>query len=97
MIKVIIERHCKPGKEVALGGLLIDLRTKGLRQPGYVSGETLVSVEDPRNYLTIGTWTRLEFWKAWENSQERAELAQMIDALLAEDPRQSIYSAVIEQ
>ena len=87
MIKVIMERHCKPGKESALANLLIDLRAKAMRLPGYISGETLIKIDDPSCYLTIGTWTRWEVWKAWENSEERFELTQLIAALLIEEPR----------
>jgi heme oxygenase (mycobilin-producing) len=97
MIKVIMERHCKPGKESALANLLIDLRTKAMRQPGYISGETLIRIDDPSCYLTIGTWTRSEVWKAWENSEERFELMQLITALLSEEPRSFAYTPLSEE
>jgi len=87
MIQVIVERHCNPGKERALEGLLSDLSAKGMRQPGYISGETLVRADDPSFYLTIGTWTRIEVWKAWEDSQERLELTQLMASLLTDEPK----------
>ena len=96
MIKVIQERQAKPGKESALENLLIELRTKAMRQSGYISGETLVRVDDHLFYLAIGTWTRLEAWKAWENSQERLEIVQLLTTLLTEEPRISIYGPPLE-
>ena len=97
MIQVIVERHCKPGKERALEGLLIDLGAKGMRQPGCISGETLVRADDPSFYLTIGTWTRLEVWEAWENSQERHELTQLIASLLTDEPEALICVPLSEE
>ena len=41
MIRVMIERHCQPGKEKQLRDLLLELRSAGMRQHGYITGETL--------------------------------------------------------
>jgi hypothetical protein len=53
MIKVIIERQLKPGKEVY--SLLRELRAAAIHQPGYVTCETLVSNEDRSDILVIST------------------------------------------
>jgi len=97
MVKILLERHCKPGKEGSLENMLISLRTKAMQQPGYLSGETLVSIDDPLSYLVISTWTRMETWKAWENNRERMELAQLIAALLSDEPRVRIYGPPMEK
>ncbi len=48
MIKVLLERTIK-GKNVGeMVRLLRKLRVKAMQQPGYISGETLHSVEDPQ-------------------------------------------------
>ncbi|MBI3954157.1 MAG: antibiotic biosynthesis monooxygenase, partial [Chloroflexi bacterium] len=39
-VKVIMERTVKTGKEKELAELLKELRSRGLHQPGYISGET---------------------------------------------------------
>lgn len=97
MIKVIQERQVKPGKETALENMLIELRTKAMRQAaGYISGETMVSLDNPSVYIAIGTWTRLEAWKAWETNQERLEIVQMIAPLLTEEPKIAIYGPPID-
>lgn len=94
MIRVIIERHCKPGLEKRLEGLLIDLRASCMRQSAYVSGETLVNINDPTTYLVIGTWTRLEGWQAWGNSQERQELLQIVSSCIVDEPIVEVFSPV---
>jgi len=71
MIRVIIERKVKRGKEREMWALLHDLRSKAIRQPGYVSGETLVGHDNPLLWVVIGTWLKAENWRYWLNSPER--------------------------
>ena len=96
MIKIVQERQVRPGKERALENLLIELRTKGMRQSGYVTGERMIRLDNPSIYLTIGTWTRVEAWKTWENSRERQEIVQLIMPLLAEEPKVTIFGTPLE-
>ena len=91
MIRVIMERCCKTGKERALQGLLEDLRASAMRQPGYITGETLVSMDDPSYHLVISTWSHLGAWKAWEDSEERHQILQLIGCCLIEEPRVRVY------
>lgn len=91
MIRVIIERHCHPEKVTELERLLIDLRAKAICQPGYISGETLQSVDDPTFWLVISTWIDLEHWKEWESSSERQEEAKKVAPLLTAPEKVSIF------
>ena len=88
MIKVIIERHAKEGEN--LSRLLRELRAAAMRQPGYVTGETLASTEDS-SIIVISTWQSLEDWKVWETSETRAKLYQQIEPLLAKKPKVRTY------
>ena len=93
MVKVVIERRCKQGEEIRLEGLLKDLRTSCMRNRCYISGETLVRVDDPLTYITIGTWTRFEGWKTWQNCQERQEILQMVSVCIDDEPSITVYAA----
>ena len=97
MVKAMIEWKSKVGKEQVLEGMLKDLRSKAMRQQGYISGETLVSIDDPSVYIVISTWTRLEAWKAWESSQERQEIVQLILPVVLEDTRIGIFKHPFEE
>jgi len=97
MIKVVMERRCKPGNERSLASLLVDLRAKAMRQPGYVTGETLIRLDEPAFYITIGTWTRIDAWKAWEGNEERFELTRIIDGLLADDPKTYVCAPITDE
>ena len=89
MIKVIIERYLKEAESLA--PLLRKLRAEAMHQPGYVTGETLVSTEDKSIIAVISTWHSLKDWKAWETSETRARLYQQIEPLLAEKPKVRTY------
>jgi len=68
VIRVMIERRCLPGKEARLRELLVQIRAAAMRRVGFISGETLRSADDPSLFLTVGTWTTREAWKAWDTT-----------------------------
>ncbi len=91
MIRVIIERHLKEGKKGELIHLLRELRTSAIHQPGYISGETLASIEDASIVSVLSTWQSLSDWKNWQESETRAKLEKQIEPLLTERPKVSVY------
>ena len=94
MVRIVIERHLKEGKKGDLMPLLKELRAVAMHQPGYVTGETLASTEDPSIISTLSTWRSLEDWKAWEKSEPRIKLYERIEPLLVEKPKVSIYQVM---
>ena len=57
-VKILIQRKIKPAKENELGEAIRELRSKAIHAQGYISGETLRSIEDPSLHLVISTWKR---------------------------------------
>lgn len=94
MVRIIIERHCLPGKESELENLLVELRSQAIKQRGYVSGETLRSMDDPSLWLVLSTWLDVDLWRIWENSPEREEIDGRMQPLLSGPARTSAYSFV---
>jgi heme-degrading monooxygenase HmoA len=92
MIRVIIERYCLPDKIAEMETLLIDFRTAAMRQPGYISGETLHSVDDPALWLVVSTWVDIDAWKAWQTSAERQEVQRKLEPLLISPEKVSVFS-----
>ncbi len=90
-IKVIIERKSVPGNELALNQLLMELRSGAMHAPGYISGETLRSLDDANSIIVISTWDSLETWKKWAESPERKEVQAKIDALLRAPATHKVY------
>lgn len=91
MIKVMIERHCQPGKEAQLMDLLLELRSAAMRQHGYITGETLREAENPSVFMVIGTWITLETWRVWQTSRQRLAVDEMIDSLLTETRKVRVF------
>jgi len=85
MIRIIIERYCKPGKEAQFGGLLKELRMAAMSQYGYISGETLCELDDPSLFIVISTWATLDAWRAWQVSQQRLLIEEGIDSLITSE------------
>jgi heme-degrading monooxygenase HmoA len=86
MIRVMIEHKVKDpeGTELAIEAIR-ELRDEALKQPGYVTGETLVNTEDPCIVLVISNWRNVEDWHAWDVSEVRQKFTQeRIIPLLAE-------------
>lgn len=91
MIRVIIERHIKEAGKGELIHLLRELRTSAVHQPGYISGETLSSIEDASVVSVLSTWQNLKSWEKWAASEVRTRLERQIEPLLTERPKVSIY------
>ena len=91
-VRVLIERELVPGNEMKIRQLLTQLRGKALNAKGYISGETLHSVDDPNKFLVISTWNTLENWKAWEHSAERKEIETKVDQILRSPAKSTVYT-----
>ena len=83
-VKVMIKRHIKEGKAKEVFTLLNRHRSNAMDQKGYVTGETLMSYQDPRCLLVISTWQSIDNWLAWKENSERkaneAKLEQFLEA-----------------
>ena len=92
MVRVIIERHCRPEQAAQMESLLVELRTRAMQRSGYVSGETLRSIDYPSLWVVISTWLDAEHWRAWQSSPERHEIASRMEPLLTLPERVSVFS-----
>jgi heme oxygenase (mycobilin-producing) len=90
-VKILIYRKIKPGKEKELSQAVRELRFKAMVAQGYISGETLRSVEDPSIQLVISTWKSIENWNNWFNTRERQAFQEKIDVMLEEPTKIAPY------
>jgi heme-degrading monooxygenase HmoA len=82
-VKVFIKRNVKKGKTEAALTLLNEVRSHALKQPGYISGETLVNHYDPCNITVVSTWQTIEDWIRWQESDARATKEDQLESLQA--------------
>jgi heme oxygenase (mycobilin-producing) len=92
-VKILVYRKVRPGKEKELSELVKELRSLAIRTPGYISGETLRSIEEPSLHLVISNWKSIEDWKSWANSSERKALEQKTAPILEEPTRVTSYES----
>ena len=71
---------------------IIELRAYAVKQPGYISGETLFNIERSEECLVLSRWTKLEYWQDWLRNPLRIELNEKIEKLLATRTEYNIYS-----
>jgi heme-degrading monooxygenase HmoA len=90
-VKILIYRKIKPGREKELSEAVRALRFKAMVAQGYISGETLRSVEDPSIQLVISAWKSIEDWNNWFNSRERQAFQERIDVILEEPTKIAPY------
>ena len=90
-VKILIKRKVSADKAAKLSELVKQLRSLVIKQPGYVTGESLKNLAKLDEYLVISTWESIDAWKAWLASAERATIQQQIDALLGEKTEYEAY------
>ena len=81
-VKILIKRKVPKDKGKEMIPLFRKLRALATNQSGYISGETLKSLDRPDVFLVISTWQSPEDWEKWLISKERQEIQDQVDALL---------------
>ena len=77
--KILIKRKFIKGKKSEIIALLKELRSGAMQQPGYISGETLSSIEQPQTLMVISSWQDLESWHNWSENDTRKTLEKMLE------------------
>ncbi len=81
-VKVLIKRVVPEGKAKEIIPLFRKMRSLATVQQGYISGETLKSLDRPNIYLVISNWKSSDDWEKWLLSKERQAVQHEIDELL---------------
>lgn len=95
MIRVLIERYFVRGMEKQLEKALSEARTSAMRSPGYLSGESLIDMNDTHHSLVISTWRTREEWEAWDHSDERRRVRAFIEPLLEGPEKVAVYEVTL--
>jgi heme-degrading monooxygenase HmoA len=84
-IKVLIKRKIKDGNMQAASRLLINTRSGAMKQPGYISSESLRNLDEPDQIIVMSMWQNREDWEAWRNSDARkAIVSEFRDYIVGE-------------
>ena len=90
-VKIFIKRSIPPDKAGKLMPLFQNLRSLAMSQPGYISGETLHSIDSPGEIVVISTWQTVNEWRSWVANKERLKIQSQIDRLLGTKTEYEVY------
>jgi heme-degrading monooxygenase HmoA len=90
-VKILIKRSIGQGVAPVVRPLIVELRAHAMKQPGYISGETMKCIDRPGEYLVISTWQSLDDWNRWLKSQERKILEEKIDSITGKPTEYMTY------
>lgn len=90
-VRVLLKRRFKKDSVRQGFKLLNELRGYVTIQPGYISGETLISSDDSDQLLVISSWTGRKKWHDWEMNPKRKEFSERMKDLLAEPEQVEIF------
>jgi len=77
-----------------LAPLIVQLRSLATKQPGYVTGRTFRSLNDPSEFLVMSTWHSLDDWNRWWKSDQRMQLQKEVNDLLGEETNYRVYESL---
>jgi len=81
-VVVTVERRMKPGSLRDIQRLQAELWEIASNTPGYISGETMFSAENPDSFMTVSRWETIDAWWAWENNAERRSLFDKFSGIM---------------
>ena len=90
-VKIIIKRSIPPQKVGKVMPLFKKMRSVAVKQPGYISGETLQSINTPGEIVVISTWQTVDEWQRWVTHKERLKIQGQIDMLLGKKTEYEVY------
>ena len=85
-VTLMVERKVVPGEQGEITELLRELRSHATRQPGFISGRSVVDAFSPTTFMTISSWASIAAWEAWEQDPERTKIVDRINLLLQDTP-----------
>ena len=92
IVKVMMKRKIKEGKAIEVFALLNKFRSDAMNQKGYISGETLINHDNPREILVVSMWQDMDNWISWRENPERKANENLLERCL-EEP--TIYDSFV--
>ena len=82
MIRVIIERHIAETMEINYEDAAKDVLQLAIKADGFISGESLKDIRNPRHRMLLCKWRSAADWDRWYNSAERKGVMSKLNLML---------------
>ncbi|MFH1984341.1 MAG: antibiotic biosynthesis monooxygenase family protein [Pseudomonadota bacterium] len=93
-VYITTKRTLKTGESEKLLPLLKKLIDSAVKQPGYISRETLRSTDDPESFLVVSKWETAEGWKKWQYCKRGRDILGQVDVLVGEKNFYDVYENI---
>ena len=90
-VKIFIRRTVPQDKARKMIPLFRQMRASAATQSGYITGETLRSMDNPKEFMVVSTWQSSEDWNKWLKSEDRNKVQSKIDDLLGGETGYEIF------
>ncbi|MGI9571483.1 MAG: antibiotic biosynthesis monooxygenase family protein [Desulfobulbia bacterium] len=91
-IGVLVRRITKDGVNAKiLLPDIVEIRSLSVRQPGYISGETIFNLDRPEECIVISKWTTKKHWQEWEKHPKRLDLIKKMEKHLGAKTQYNVY------
>lgn len=90
-VKIFIKRIVPEDKAKDIIPLFREIRSLATNHSGYISGETLRSMDRPNLYLVVSMWHSSDDWKKWMASSDRKKIQHKIDVLLGGETEYEMF------
>jgi heme-degrading monooxygenase HmoA len=91
-VKILIKRKFNVDQLQDASTLLMKARYSAMRQPGYISSETLSDLNDRGKVTVVSMWQTEKDWHAWKDSPERAEFEMEMGKIQEGDTEFELYA-----
>ena len=81
MMTIVTHVHLKDGAAREWDGVMRTRMSAAIKQPGWVGGQLLRTVENPDRRVIVGTWRTRADWEAWHHDPQFTKTRQRLDGL----------------
>ncbi len=90
-IRVLISRRFKDDFVHEAHYHNAEIRALATVQPGYVSGKTMINMDNPNEMIVVSTWESREAWDEWFKSPDRQDFYKKLRPALEAPEEISFY------
>ncbi|MEW6139119.1 MAG: antibiotic biosynthesis monooxygenase [Thermodesulfobacteriota bacterium] len=94
-VTVLIDRTFKPEGLQKAYEVIVKLRSLATLEPGYISGQTLVSTTNPNRLVVMSTWATVQNWNQWRDSELRKQQVQKLEPLSESPEKVDVLMVVV--
>lgn len=94
-VTVMITRELKADYVPKAFEVIVKLRSLATLEPGYISGQTMVSVRNPNRIVVMSIWENIGRWEDWQASELRNEYTAKMQPFTASPEQVDVLTVMI--